>query len=97
MKRVLIVIVILLLSIPIYSCDEETFPPDFTKENKVIEKITDSDDVSRYKVLFEVEDSRYTYIRYFYAPYSFAKMGDIVSHQDGVIKVIRKENKDVGR
>jgi hypothetical protein len=94
MKRIILVIVIILLSIPIYSCDEETFPPDFTKENKVIEKITDSDDISRYKVVFEVNDSRYTYVRYFYAPYSFAKMGDIVSHQNGVIKVIGNKNNE---
>jgi hypothetical protein len=94
MKRILLIAVALFMVMIICSCEEETYPPDFTKENKVIEKITNSNDVSRYKITFE--SGNLTLKRFFYAPYSFAEMGDIISYDDGVIKVIRKEVKNVG-
>lgn len=69
-----------------------TYCPNFTIKSKVINKITDSNDLSTYKTI-EVTGKKdsHKFLGIFHAPYEFASLGDCISYDQGVIKKVSCE------
>jgi hypothetical protein len=80
------VILVSLLLLLIGCGRDTTWCPDFSKKSKVIDKVTNSEDISEYVVKYT--SGALDFVGVFNAPYDFASAGDCVLYEQGVIKVV---------